>query len=55
MGVDSCGYVWKDAENAGQLEDGQQTEIKIVVWSGLPPTQEQDPSSCGDPTNYNCK
>ena len=36
MGVDSCGYVWKDVEGGGQFEDGQQTEIQIVMWSGLP-------------------
>ena len=49
MGVDSCGYVWKDVEG-GQFEDGQ-TEIQIVFWSGLP---EQYPSNCvSDSTDYN--
>jgi hypothetical protein len=37
MGVDSCGYVWKDVEGGGQSKDGQ-TEIQIVMWSGLPPS-----------------
>jgi len=50
MGVDSCGYVWKDVEGGGEGE--QQTEIQIVMWTGPPPVWEQDPSSCCDPTNY---
>ena len=45
MGVDSCGYVLKDAEGGGgQFEDydgQQQTEIQIVIWRGLPPASEQ--------------
>jgi hypothetical protein len=32
MGVESCGYVWKDGEGGG----GEETEIQIVKWTGLP-------------------
>ena len=42
MGVDSCGYVWKDVEGGGGQGE-QQTEIQIVMWTGLPPAREQDP------------
>ena len=39
MGVDSCGYVWKDVEGSGDGGgQGEQTEIRIVMWTGLLPT-----------------
>jgi hypothetical protein len=34
MGVESCGYVWKDGEGSGG--QGEETEIQIVKWNGLP-------------------
>ena len=37
MGVDSCGYVWRDVEGSGGGGQGEETEIRIVMWTGLPP------------------
>ena len=34
LGVDSCGSVWKDVDSD---RHGEQGEIQIVVWTGVPP------------------